>query len=515
MVGALALLPFCGPARAAGRSWRERLDDAEQLSKEGKNAESAAATQGVLADAETSLGPEAPEIGHVLVRLSHIYETVQDAPRLSEIEKRLSAIKSKDFEIWLALGVLLQSQGKSHEAEGALKKALALKPGDFEAEQELAMVDQDLGRDVDAAKLFEEAIKKTPQVYDLYIHLARSDMRLGRVAEAEEAFVKARKIKGRMADAYIQEGYFHLEVGESLQAKEAFESAIAVDTASPFGYHHMGSYLSRGGRFLEAEKYFRQALERLEADPSAKIDDRLHTIIFLGGTLQMQGRSAEAVAVYRKCLETAVPSGKYADCLRSLGQLYVDQHEFAEAEDVYKRAAGTCEHGPTCACRGMALIELGNVYFKEGRKREAESMADQAGKSCADDMSELSLLLDRAGLYVSLGDASKGETLFDRILAARESRPLSGGKFKAALPLALERMADLEMAQGRFREAEAFYRHAIPMFENGRDEQAEGAALGGLAAACEKEGKSQEAADARGKAISLRTDGASFPSAAF
>ena len=500
LLRALPLLFFFGSAMAAGTSWRERLAHAEELSGEGKNEEAVKAALGALADAEKDLGAESPETIHILARLSRVYEAAGDASQLPEMEKRLSAIKSKNFEVWLALGALWRYQEKFREAGDALKKALALKPDDLDAERELAMVDQDLGRDEEAVKLFEKLIKINPRNYFLYIKLARSDMRLGRSAEASEAFAQAKKINGRTAWTYIAEGYFHRDLGESAQAKEAFENAIAADTASPVGYHHLGAYLARQRQYPEAEKYFRQALEKLEANPNASTNDILHTISWLGSVILEQGRSAEAETVFRKCLEKAALSDHYVHCLLSLGDLYASQDKNAEAEDMFKRAAAACAEGPACTCRGRGLIGLGDFYLKQGRRREASAAADQAGNLCAGyHTSDLYFLMDLAGLYVSLDDVSKGEALYGRILALSRSMPLDG-----ALPMAQGRLADLEMTQSRFHEAENLYREEIPIWENRRDGQQEADALDGLAAACEKEGKLQEAAQAREKANSLR-----------
>ena len=499
LIGALSLLPFYGRAWADGGSWRERLDYVERLSTEGKDAEAAKAAQDVLAEAERSLGPEAPEIGHILARLSRVYEAVEDASRISEMEKRLSAIKSKDSEVWLALGVARHSQEMPLEAVDALKSALALKPNDFDAECELATVDQELGRYEEAVKLFEDAIKQAPHDYRLRMQLAQTYIGLGRSAEAKEALAQAKKIDGKTADAYIDEGYFQLEHGEHAQAKEDFENAIAVDTASPFGYHHMGAYLADSERYPEAEKYFRRALKGLEKNPDTKTDDLLHTINWLGRVLMSQRRPAEAENVLRKCLlVNATSNANYVGCLLQLSQVYAFRDKQMEAEKTLKRATAACEEGPACTCGGMVLTRFSDFYLAWGRKHEAANMADQAEKLCAAYRGpKIEIFLDLAGLYASLGDISKGEALYGRILASGRSVPSS------TLSAALLRMADLKMARGRFNEAEGLYRRAIPFFEN-LDIEQEASAFEGLAAACGKEGKSREATEAGKRARSLR-----------
>ena len=503
----LPLTIVCGYAIAAESSWQERLDHAEQLSGAGKIEESVKAAQGALADAEKDLGPENPEVIHILARLSRIYEAAAD-PRLPQIEKRLSAVKSKDFEVWLALGMLLHFEQKPLEAENALKKALAFRPEDREAESELALVYDEMGRFEEEIRLLTGFLKKWPQDdYSLFSQLARVYAHLGRFSEAKETFVQARKLNGESAAAYINEGYFHLQVGESAQAKEAFESAIALDTASPQGYHHMGTYFSDHQQLPEAEKYYRQALKIMEASPNADARPLVHTIGALGRVLQAQGRQAEAEAVLRKCLEKAPPTEVSATCLSSLGEIYASQGENAQAEDLFKRAAAVCEEGTACTCRGNGLIGLGDFYLNQGRNGEAAAIADQAGRLCAANRSyDLSVLLALAGLYVRLGDVSKGEALYGRILSISRSIDFNG-----TLAPALKQLADLKMTRGRFHEAEDLYRKAIPILENHRDVQQEAETLNALSGALEKEGKHQEAGEAREKAEALKP-GAFVPS---
>ena len=495
---ALPLLMFCGAALAAGNIWRERLNQAERLSGAGKNEEAVKAGQGVLAEADANLGPEAPEIGPVLTRLGRIYERAQDGAKLPEMERRLSAIRSKDAEAWLVLGEILRQEGKSREAAEALKKALALKPDDPESENALAQAYDDLGRFEEEVRLLKKRIDENPRDYPRYSRLADAYARLGRSAEVKETFARARKINGRMAQSYIDEGFFDLNSGESARAKEDFENAIAVDTSSPFGYHHMGAYFAQNRQFPEAEKYFRRALELLEANPNSRPEDFIHIFLRLGYAVAAQGRPAEAEAVYRKCLEKPAPGLVYVQCLRSLAKIYVSQNKPALAEETLQRAAAGCEEGPACSCRGYALLELGNVYLDDGRRREAADMANQAAKFCADshDVILPTIEVELAGLYGRLGDISKEEVFHARVMAMRSSN-----QFLPILPAAAEQA----MTRGRYSEAEDLYREGIRIVKNLGDGSPEAAMLEGLAAACEKQGKPQEAAEAREQAKALRT----------
>jgi tetratricopeptide (TPR) repeat protein len=124
-------------------------------------------------------------------------------------------------------------------------------------------------------------------------------------------------------------------------------------------------------------------------------------------------------------------------------------------------------------------------------------MADQAAGLCAGYHSELDpfIFSDIERLYGRLGDASKEEEFYGRVIAAR-----SLVFFDMVLPQA----ADRDMERGQFHDAEDLYRQGIRDFQNRGDGQQGAEMLDGLAEACEKEGKFQEAARARKKAKALR-----------
>ena len=501
----LPLLFFCGSATAAGASWRDRMSQAERLSDEGRNEEAAATARDALEDAEKILGPEAPEIGHILARLGRFYEVAGAPAKLPEIERRLSAMKSKDFEVWKTLGMLRRDEGKSAEAEDALKKALAFKPTDSGTAYELARVYDDMGRFEDEILLLKKTIEKNPRDFSDYIQLANAYARLGRSAEAKKIFARARKIDGMTADAYIEEGHFYLHSGELDHAEEAFKSAIAVDTASPFGYHHMGSYLSTSRQYPEAEKYLRRALELLEANPTSSANDLIHAMQRLGDVIAAQGRYREAEAVYLKSLEKAPPGGdRQLELLHLLGNLYVSQGKSAQAEEAYERAAAACGARFVCGSfsfAGDALIDLGEFYLSRGRRAEAEVIAERAEKFSADVPigQGFDMLKNLAAFYAKLGDVSKREALYARLAPMRRAAP-----FNPDLVWVETGLADIDEARGRFHEAEERYRRAIGVMDRNDRRKEEADMLDRLAAIYEKEAKHHEAIEAKETAKFLR-----------
>ena len=503
---ALSLLIFHATAAVAATSWRELLDQAEKLSAEGKRDESVRAAQDAQADAKKSLGPEAPEIGRVLARLSRIYEDAAADTQLPELERLLSAMKSKDFEAWFALGRILHEEGKSFEAGDALTKALALKPDDPEAERELARAYCDMGRFDAAIILLQKLIGQEPENYIHYSMLANAYSTLGRPTEAREMYARAKKIGGKLLDVYIEEGYFYLQSGDSVHAREDFESIIAIDTSSSLGYHHMGAYLYSRRQYPEAERNFRQALEKLRANPNASKQDFLHTKLWLGDTIAAQGRYAEAETVYLDALEKSWPGdGRRPMLLEKLAALYAAEGKNAQAEEFYRRAVTAFRTRFELRFEYVvsALIDLGNFYLSRGRKTEAEDMAEQAEKFCEDipiGRGRFNRLREVSLFYASLGQASKNEALYARLLPMRRTRP-----FDPDLVWVEGGLAAIDAARGRLREAEDLDRRAIEVLDHNTRWKEEADFLDNLAGLYEKEGTPRRAAEeARAQAKSLR-----------
>ena len=503
---ALPLLFFFGSATAAAPDWQRRLTKAESLGDSGKIEESVAAAQDALASAEKNLRPDAPEIGKLLASIGGLYELIGAETQFPELEKRLSAVKLKDFDVWFALGSILRREGKSLEAEDALKKALAFQPDDPGAEDELALVYQDMGRFEEEVRLLKERLKKKPQGSSLYSQLANAYIHLGRPTDAQKAFAQAKMSSNNKINQYIDEGYFYLSSSRPVRAREDFESVIALDPENSSGYHHMGTYFARNNHYPEAEKYLRLALKKLEADPNAQDDDFMHTIGWLGNVIAAQGRSAEAEALYQKGLKRARPgSARQIWLFQSLAKLYASQGKSAQAEESYKRAVDAC--GILFTCRfldsGTPLIDLGQFYLSQGRRTEAEAMAERAEKY-SDDLPvsrRLSGVLgDLAVFYAQLGDVSKEAATYARFMTMRRTMPFNPEFVPAETGLAV-----IDAAQGRFHAAEDHCRQAIEILDHNSDWKKEAAVLDDLAAIYEKEGQSPSAArEARERAKSLR-----------
>ncbi len=421
-----------------------------------------------LSAAENVSAPELIEDAGRLEQLGERYRAAGDAAGLAAVEKKLAGMKINRPAALLALGALLNSEGRYAERVSILEEALALKPGDFKAQLDLGVAYREQGQYEKAALLMEKAIKQRPQEYVLTIDLAKCYMRMGRFEQAKSAFAQAKRINSKEARAYIALGYAYLDGGQDAQAKQEFEALIAVDTANPLGYHHLGAYFFKRHQYHEAEEYYRKAVQMLEAKPlHDSFDDRDHALKNLGVILREQGKLAEAEAVYRTALNQPLSNiQRRSEVLTELGIVVQLQGKPAAAEQLFKQAMAACEPGFECSLRAWskAAIRLGVLYDVQGRNSEAEAVAERIGKSYDGrpiNEETIDEIMQLGELYKDLGQNIKAEAALRRIVSAHG---LSANLFMVRAEVAL---AWLNKKQGRLAEAERLFKQVLATCEPG------------------------------------------------
>ncbi len=459
----------------------------------------------LLSAAESGFASQPAEDIGALAQLGERYRAAGDAAGLAIVEKKLAGVKTGKHEALLALGRLLHSEGREEEAASVLERTLALKQDSVIARIELGSVYSAQGRFEKAARVLEQALKKKTRDYGIAVDLGKCYQRLGRPDRAEGAFALAKRIGPKNPRAYLEQGQAYLQAGAYAQARREFESLIAVDTTSPLGYSNLGNYYEALQQPQEAEGSYRQALRALETSPHPDLKLEEDALRRLGLSLQKQRRFAEAEAVFRQGLEKAGANAPWrASFAQYLGHLCSAENKPAEAERFYKEAVAVCETGPGCSRRELAdaASGLGALYIAQGRRAEAEILAERLEKVCnglAVNEDSLDMVAQLAELYGMIGNSAKAEALWRWMLAA-------GGEKSAqkSAGLALNALARICVDQGRWAEAEEFYRRAIDRFKEDGDRGSAAAALYSLAAVYDKKaGKGREAAAALEQAQAL------------
>jgi tetratricopeptide (TPR) repeat protein len=148
------------------------------------------------------------------------------------------------------------------------------------------------------------------------------------------------------------------------------------------------------------------------------------------------------------------------------------------------------------------LIDLGQFYVGLGRVAEAEAMAKRAEKACEDvpiGQERFSVLGELSAFYSKLGDVSRNEALYNRLLPMRRAMP-----FSPDLVWVEKGLAEMDAARGRFPESEDHYRLAIGILDHNDRWKEEADALEALASVYKKGGKRPEEEAAEEQAKSLR-----------
>jgi Flp pilus assembly protein TadD len=164
-------------------------------------------------------------------------------------------------------------------------------------------------------------------------------------------------------DPELVEGWLRLGIalaadGDSDGALLAYEQVVTLDPDHAAGHHNLGNVRFRQGDFERAIVDYARALE-------LKADYQL-AAFHLGWTLRQVGRSEEAEAAFRSCLEIP-PTGPRSmntrvDCMFGLGSLRHRAGDFEASARMMEQVLSVHRTHPEARYYlGMAYRQLGRV----------------------------------------------------------------------------------------------------------------------------------------------------------
>lgn len=125
------------------------------------------------------------------------------------------------------LGGLYLAQGKTAEADAALRKALVIDPGFIQAAVNLADLQRTQGRELEAERALRESLLKNPGAASLHHALGLSLVRQKRLPDALDALAKAARLDpGNARFAYVYAIALH-DTGRPELAIKTLEAALA------------------------------------------------------------------------------------------------------------------------------------------------------------------------------------------------------------------------------------------------------------------------------------------------
>ena len=177
-----------------------------------------------------------------------------------------------DAEALLLLGRAYKAEGRFHESEAALQKAINLRPDYWEGHQELAFLYLGSGRYDETANSFRTAIHCAPLNDGLYTNLGIVYYNLGRYDDARGAFESSLDLNpDNNYWAVTNLGTLYFEEARFAEAAAMFERSLALHDEDYRVWGNLGHCYAVSADPSRAEKPFSRALElaeqQLEHDP--------------------------------------------------------------------------------------------------------------------------------------------------------------------------------------------------------------------------------------------------------
>jgi tetratricopeptide (TPR) repeat protein len=141
---------------------------------------------------------------------------------------------SKNPRAWIAhhnLGLILEQEGQSHQAERHYREALALRPGTPRVLCNLGALLAERGELMTAIETLTEAAHMAPNYFDARYNLATALARDGQWAQAAVEYRTATRLKPHSADGHFALGVALGRTGDHAGARSALRETLRLDPA--------------------------------------------------------------------------------------------------------------------------------------------------------------------------------------------------------------------------------------------------------------------------------------------
>jgi tetratricopeptide (TPR) repeat protein len=225
------------------------------------------------------------------------------------------------------LGVELQAQGRTAEAEAHYQRAIAIEPDYAPAYNNLGVAERSTGAVDSAIRAYQHALSVKPDYPDAHYNLANALLEQNKPLEAAEHFRIALQSIPDSAGASNNLGVALAAEGKHDDALAAFRAAVAAEPGSAKAHRNLGDSLASAGQTEEAIAELGRAVQLDPNDPDARYD--------LGVALLTAGRFGEASSQFRATLQLkprAVEAhNNLGIALGSQGQLDAAIEQFRQA----------------------------------------------------------------------------------------------------------------------------------------------------------------------------------------
>ena len=388
-------------------------------------------------------------------------------------------------------GAACAERGELGKARDLIAEALDLYRASGETSEfaslhaELGDVLLELGHLDDAIVCFRQTLMISQEQRDGTI-LAGAHRRLGVAYQEKGDFERADESyreADRLLDAHGDQGeraLLHLDWG-SLQedlarfkrARAEYELALGIfqsrhdASGEVVARRRLASALQQLGALTDAEQelYFAKAL--LERQGGADKPELIEVLNLLGGVLEDQGRTTDALDLFREAHSLADSLGigpAKVESLRRMGSALAVRGDLDEAADRYKQAIEICKQLDDRKALSEIYGDLGEVHVERGNLDDAIKVFKEAERLDHDDPLGFALAKRRLGeAYQEKGEYKRSEEYYSEADSLLENLDDDGER--AVLYTA---WGSLSQERGQVRDALARYRQALAISESQR-----------------------------------------------
>lgn len=381
----------------------------------------------------------------------------------------------------------------------------------YTLEAELGDVQLELGHSDEAIAHYRQSLAHAQEKH-CEAAIASAHRRIGmayqekwELPRAEESYREAdRLLEGVEDDSerallLVQWGSLFEDLGSFKKARRQYEEALRIYRSlsdhggEAMAHRRLASVLHELDALSDAEQELHLARTLLDQQESRDAPELIEVLNLLGRIYEDQGRTKDAMGLYEEAYHLADSLGispAKVECLRRMGSALAVRGELRESVERYSQAIAICRHLDDRRELAEIYGDLGDVYIEQGDFKEAErSFKSAAERLDHDNPRGLALAKRRLGeLYQEKGEHKRAEEYYSEAESLLEGLDDAGEK--AILYTA---WGSLQQEGGRLRDALSNYKHALAINESNRQLRGEAICRRCIGSALHDQGRLEEA----------------------
>jgi len=433
-------------------------------------------------------------------------------------ESLSSSTSESEWEALRKQGADCARRGELSKALDWLSQALDLYRASSETHElgafhaEIGEVHMELGHLDEATDHFKQALRFNQEKHD-DVGVASAHRRLGTVFQEKSDFKRAEE-SYREADRALESNedraeraLLHLcwgslleDVASHTKARDEYMLALSIfqglddDAGEIVARRHLASAMQQLGAVTEAEQELLRARALLQEQGSTDKPELIEVINLLGGVLEDQGRTGEALELFKKAYGFADTLGigpAKVESLRRMGSALAVRGELEDAAERYQQAIDICKQLDDRKALSELYGDLGDVFVEQGSLKEAIKVFKEAERLDHDDPLGFALAKRRLGAaYQEKGEYNRAEEYYSEADSLLDNLDDDGER--AVLYVA---WGSLSQERGQVRDALDRYRQALAINESQRNALGEAICRRHIGSALHDRGQLEEAAE--------------------